>query len=273
LEPNIILIYSDDFDLMKKANEELPGKKFLCISDSPPPGELLLKNNVKMRQVSNHQTKGVGNIRTIREIIVSACAEGLLQPKDKVLCAISGEIGIMMFFNVQDLGIESLGKELGNRIDLRVIEALIGLSTKIIKEGREGNPAGALFIVGDTTNTMQNTVPRIMNPYEGQNKAGTQVLKEENWNTIKEFAQMDGASIVDDDGYVIAAGRYVITTREGYLNKNMEQEVIMNQGLGGRHLAAMAMSKTTKAICVVVSAEGTVRIFKDGKIVYNTQKR
>ncbi|HLE47644.1 MAG TPA: diadenylate cyclase, partial [Candidatus Thermoplasmatota archaeon] len=36
---------------------------------------------------------------------------------------------------------------------------------------------------------------------------------------------------------------------------------------GGRHLAAAAVSKETRAIAIAVSETGVIRIFKDGEIV------
>ena len=38
-------------------------------------------------------------------------------------------------------------------------------------------------------------------------------------------------------------------------------------GLGARHMAAAAISKTTKAVGIVVSQTATVRVFKSGALV------
>jgi len=42
---------------------------------------------------------------------------------------------------------------------------------------------------------------------------------------------------------------------------------MLPSGLGGRHLASAAVTKETRAIAVVVSETGVIRIFKDGEIL------
>ncbi|MFP4609231.1 MAG: diadenylate cyclase [Candidatus Aenigmatarchaeota archaeon] len=42
----------------------------------------------------------------------------------------------------------------------------------------------------------------------------------------------------------------------------------VEDGLGGRHLAASYISDKTNAVALVVSTEGTIRIYKDGENIY-----
>ena len=76
--------------------------------------------------------------------------------------------------------------------------------------------------------------------------------------TIKELAQLDGAFIVSDQGFVLSAARYIETH---------SKEIDLPLGLGSRHLAAASISHETRAIAVVVSESSIVRIMDDGKII------
>ena len=61
------------------------------------------------------------------------------------------------------------------------------------------------------------------------------------------------------DGVVLAAGRYLQATAD---TTNM-----LPLGLGARHAAAAAITRTTGAISVTVSqSTGTVRVFQDGEV-------
>jgi len=76
---------------------------------------------------------------------------------------------------------------------------------------------------------------------------------------IKEFAQTDGAILIEADGSVAGARRYLDAPAEG---------LTLPKGLGTRHWAAAAISKVTRAIAIVVSeSTGNVRIFQKGQVM------
>jgi diadenylate cyclase len=136
---------------------------------------------------------------------------------------------------------------------------VIDLAVEIGREGREGKPVGTLFVVGDTRKVVACSRPTGFDPVKGYSR------KERNLNDhrvregIKEIAQMDGAFVVAPDGTVEAAARYIDAPATG---------LTLSKGLGSRHWAAAAISKTTKAVAVAVSeSNGTVRIFQDGEVV------
>ena len=72
------------------------------------------------------------------------------------------------------------------------------------------------------------------------------------------FAQLDGAFVIDDAGMIVAAGRYV----------GINWDIYLQSGLGGRHVAAASISKVTKAVAIVVSQEGSVKVFKGGREIF-----
>ncbi|MBU3902497.1 MAG: diadenylate cyclase [Candidatus Thermoplasmatota archaeon] len=190
--------------------------------------------------------------------LLEAYAEGMIKSNDSVLCVIANKMNALIMFNPKDIGITQLKKEMKGRIRIIVAEAVLGLAFEIMKEGREGKSIGTLFIVGDTEKVMENSRQVIINPFKGHDEESRNILNRGSWETLKEFALLDGAFIVNRDGVVGSAGRYI----------NINWDITLQGGLGGRHLAAASVTRDTKAIAVVVSASRVIRIFKDGKIIF-----
>jgi hypothetical protein len=79
-------------------------------------------------------------------------------------------------------------------------------------------------------------------------------------HAIKNFAVLDGAFVIREDGVVLAAGRYL------KFDENKDFKVPL--GLGARHVAAAGISQDTDAIAIVVSeTTGEVRVFQKGRCV------
>ncbi len=138
----------------------------------------------------------------------------------------------------------------------RSVEEVVGLAVEIAREGREGRRIGALFTVGDLDNVLPRTHALLLDPLHGHPEELLHVTRPDFRETVKELAQLDGAFVVDEQGVVLAAGRYL---------KLDDSDV--QPGLGGRHLAAASVTRATKAIAVAISSSGTVRVFKDGRVV------
>ena len=131
------------------------------------------------------------------------------------------------------------------------------ISFDIALTGREGKKIGAAFILGDSEEVMKRSHQIILNPYAGHDETHRNILDKKNWESIKEFAQLDGVFVIDETGIIHAAGRYLDVD-----GKNVDIE----KGLGGRHVSAAAISRDTVAIAVTVSESGgVIRIYKDAK--------
>ncbi|UCG69201.1 MAG: diadenylate cyclase [Thermoplasmata archaeon] len=221
--------------------------------------KLLRDKEIRVKKLSQSPMKGIDVLSQAKELLVSAWCEGILNIDDKVLCIISADVEALVIFDVQDIGITSIKDQVKDRIGLNVLEAAFNMATQIAREGREGKPAGALLVLGDTENVMKNSRELIINPFESHDRNGRNLLDNKNVATIKEFALLDGALIVDDEGYAVAAGRYIV---------GVSWDLYLQGGLGGRHLAGASITKTTKAISIVVSSTGTIRAFKDGEEIY-----
>jgi DNA integrity scanning protein DisA with diadenylate cyclase activity len=137
------------------------------------------------------------------------------------------------------------------------------MATEIGREGREGQPVGTMFVVGDTQKVLAMSRPLNFNPFRGYNKEERDVRDRKVREQIKDLAQLEGAIIIRRDGVAEAACMYIDAPAEG---------ITLSKGLGTRHWAAAAISRKTKAVAVAVSqSSGAVRIFQDGELVLHIE--
>jgi diadenylate cyclase len=139
-----------------------------------------------------------------------------------------------------------------------ILEPLLELAIEIAREGREGRRIGTLFTLGDAKAVMAWSRPLILNPLEGHPASSRRITSNELWGTVKELAQLDGAFVVSDDGFFLAAGRY--------LDSNAS-DVAVPFGLGSRHIAAASITSVTNAAAIVVSESSIVRVFEHGDLI------
>jgi len=141
--------------------------------------------------------------------------------------------------------------------DPDIFQALIELAVEIAREGREGRRIGTIFTLGDEQAVLAHSRPLILDPLAGHPDSVRRVADPNLRGTIKELAQLDGAFIVSGEGLFVAACRYLEASGTG---------TDLPFGLGSRHLAAAAISSTTRAVGIVVSESSTVRIFCSGEL-------
>jgi len=259
LGATFLYVITNDAELIDDVKQSMPELPTIIATSDRKLQKLLRDKEIKVKKLSKSPLSGVDILSQARELLISAWGEGVLTLNDKVLCIISTDVEALVIFNVEDIGITSIKDKVKDRINLNILEATFNIATQIAREGREGKPAGALFVVGDAENVMKHSRALIINPFEGHEKNGRYLLDSKNVATIKEFALLDGAMIVDNDGYAVAAGRYIV---------GVSWDLYLQGGLGGRHLAGASITKTTKAISIVVSSTGTIRAFKDGEEIY-----
>lgn len=139
-----------------------------------------------------------------------------------------------------------------------ILEQVIILAVEIAREGREGRKIGTLFTVYDAEAVLRRSKCLILDPLKGHPDRVKHIDDPDMRETIKELAQLDGAFVVDDNGVVVSACRYLNASSEG---------INLPLGLGSRHMAAASISKDTNAIAVVVSESSLVRVFDHGELV------
>jgi len=171
-----------------------------------------------------------------------------------VLCL--SELSSIVVCDVKQLAPVRIIEKTGERVDPAVLKAVLRLALELGREGREGKKVGTAFIIGDTNEVLKRSHQLILNPYKGHSEDMRDIKNRSHWETIKEFAQIDGVFVVDEKGVIISAGRYLDVN-----TKSIELE-----GFGGRHMSALAVTRETQAIAVTVSESGgIVRLFKDGR--------
>jgi DNA integrity scanning protein DisA with diadenylate cyclase activity len=157
-------------------------------------------------------------------------------------------------------------RQLESRVPLKTLKVVVDLVVDIGWEGREGNPIGTLFVVGDTRKVLTMSRPAGFDPVRGYSRKERSLFEPKVREGIKEIAQLDGAIVVSSEGIVEAAARYLESTSTSTLS--------LSPGLGARHWAAAAISRMTSAIAVAVSqSTGTVRIFQNGEVALRVESR
>jgi len=146
----------------------------------------------------------------------------------------------------------------GTDIREEVFEEVYTLSLELSREGREGKPIGATFMIGSAPEVLARSTQLILNPFEGHPRSARNMTNNEIRETVKELSQIDGAFIISGDGTIEAAGRYItIDTSQASIPK----------GLGTRHASVAGITQETPAVGIVLSQSGgKISLFKDGRI-------
>lgn len=256
---SVVFIVTNDEATVSESVEAFEDTRVVVATNSKDLQMTFSETKVTIKKIAERPLMIMNVLRQVEDIILGFAVEGLLLPEDKVLCLVNiGNMNAIFFFDVSDIGITQLRSELEGTISIPLLEAILSLCFEIAREGREGRVVGALFVVGDTENVLKYSRQLIINPFKGHSQDELILLNRENWETIKEFAQIDGAFIVDEEGVAVSAGRYV----------GISWDIYLQGGLGGRHLAAASISKITKAVAITVSTSGAIRIFRKGKMIF-----
>jgi len=154
-------------------------------------------------------------------------------------------------------------RRLDTQVPLETLRAVVRLSLEIGREGREGQPVGTMFVVGDTRKVLTMCRPMNFNPFRGYSHEERDVRNRQVREQIKDIAKLEGAIVIRRDGVAVAACMRIEAPAKGFT---------VSMGLGTRHAAAAAISKSTKAIAVAVSqSSGTVRLFQNGEVVLHIE--
>jgi hypothetical protein len=113
-----------------------------------------------------------------------------------------------------------------------ILEATVDLAVEIANEGREGRHRRTVR-PRRRRRRAGLLAPAHPDPLAGHAPGATHIAPAAA-GTLKELAQLDGASVMSDDGAVVAACRYLDVSAEG---------IELPLGLGRRHLTAAAVSR------------------------------
>nr|WP_236262018.1 diadenylate cyclase [Pirellula staleyi] len=205
-------------------------------------------------------------IEKMTQALLTGVAREILTPGDGVVVVYSGfEADVLDSISFIRLD-EHLGrltardlKQLETSVPLETLKTVVDLAVEIGREGREGKAVGTLFVVGDTRKVLQHCQPAGYDPVKGYTRPERDLDDPRVREAVKEIAVLDGAFIVSPEGIVEKSAQLVDAPYA---------DLTLSKGLGARHWAGAAISKSTNAIAVVVSqSSGTVRIFQNGQVV------
>jgi DNA integrity scanning protein DisA with diadenylate cyclase activity len=274
LKANAVMIHADPLDDLQF--EERIAKKF----------DIILLSRKKKFETSEDEKESLSahakavialpkihlsRIALIKIATTLAISKEIVEPGSKIVfCVGQTDMGLLDLIHVVDTAQESeivTGREiirLAEAVKPELFQMVLNIVVELADKGREGKPVGTIFVLGDSDKVLQLSKQMIMNPFKGYDEEERNILLPSLKDTIREFAAMDGAFIIGDDGTVITAGRYLGAAVD---------ESELPRGLGSRHIAAAGITALTGAIAFVISeSSGDVRIFKDGKIVMHIEK-
>lgn len=206
--------------------------------------------------------------------LLLAQANGLITPQGDVVC-VTGRRGHPLDSITVTMPEDHLGemftrktadkpRRRGVKISPAVILRMLSVAIELAAEGRESRSVGVLFVIGDTRNVLPLTQQLVLNPFHGFSRQLRNVMDPSLTETIKEFAQLDGAFLIQSDGTALSAGTYLVPKA---------RVSNLPGGLGARHRVAAAITSETQAIAIVVSeSTGTVTLFQDGKIILSLER-
>jgi hypothetical protein len=154
--------------------------------------------------------------------------------------------------------------DIRNLFATREVAQLIDIALRLAAEGREGKPIGTIFVIGDETQLEPYLRQLVLNPCEGHPKRERSIHSPEFFETIREFAALDGCFIVSGKGVVQSAGTYLDAPAK---------RAKLRPGLGARHAAALSVTAVTDAIAIAISASsGTVTVFHEGRPILELER-
>ena len=210
----------------------------------------------------------------LRQCIIRGLESGYIRRDARLIClscmlATQGVDAITVMDTSTGFDIYDSAKisAIAGNLPLKVVKTALDLAINIGKEGREGEPVGTLFVIGDSKRVLHHSRSMTFDPFRGYTEKEKNICNPDVHEGVKEVSLMDGAFIIREDGVILSGGRYISASVRG---------LTLPKGLGARHVAAAAITKTTRAIALAISkSTGTVRVFKQGKIVLqiNTHRR
>lgn len=207
-----------------------------------------------------------GSTLPVKEILMEAVNRHFINKGERIVCVADESIGtgykgLIFVFDVDKIFFNMSIHNLTEKISSDVLEAVLNIALEIVNEGREGRKIGTAFIVGDAGEMSKYARQLIINPFANYPSEMKQITDPDIKETIKGFSQLDGVFFIDEKGTVLSAGTQINIDLSG---ANLESF----EGFGTRHSYSAAITKLTNSIAVVVSESGgTVRVFKEGRIV------
>jgi DNA integrity scanning protein DisA with diadenylate cyclase activity/mannitol/fructose-specific phosphotransferase system IIA component (Ntr-type) len=202
--------------------------------------------------------------------LLLAASQGLLNDKHSVVCVTGADGRRLDSISITkpESHFRAMLSEKNRRgVDVvrpAVMLRILSIAVEIAAEGREAHPVGTMFIVGDARNVLRHAQQLVLNPFHGYSKQLRNILDPSLAETIKEYALIDGAFVIQGDGTVLSAGTYLMPK---------SAPASLQSGLGARHQTAAAITVHTLCMAITVSqSTGTVTVFRNGLTVFRLER-
>jgi DNA integrity scanning protein DisA with diadenylate cyclase activity/mannitol/fructose-specific phosphotransferase system IIA component (Ntr-type) len=204
-------------------------------------------------------------IKGVMEIsLLVALAHGLVKKHDKIISLFGRtdpeRLDSLMVTEISRgfdhiLSIPVIGQN--GDIRLQVFLTLLEIARDLAREGREGKPVGALFVLGDHGQVTRYCQQMVANPFKGYDESERNIIDPSMVETLKEYSRLDGAIVIRGDGVLVSAGTYLRPDKPG---------APLPSGLGARHAAAAAITAVSNALSMAIS-ESTrqISLFHNGE--------
>ena len=263
VNPSAIVMLAElpyDFQEIRK---KLRRVRLLVASDNPDVQRAVTADDVDLVQLdSSSETRQV----QLSQALIEAIADEHLESGDTIIALYSGyerdAIDSLSVINLHEHLARLTSRDLQRletKVPLETLRSVVDLAVEIGREGREGKAVGTMFVVGSHRKVQPLSREGVHDNFRGYPRKERELRNPRVRESIKEIAQLDGAFVVSSDGVVQSAGRILVAPARG---------LTLSKGLGARHWAAAAITKTTPAVAITVSeSNGTVRIFQDGRVM------
>jgi len=217
-------------------------------------------------------SRGLLGRQRVDVVILLCLLKQLIRPTDTVICVYGRHSPSRVdTLRVVDVATQfgelwQLSDQIGRGdIEPSVLYRVLQLANDLATEGREGHPLGTLFVLGDYERVAACCHQLVLNPFRGYTDEEMDILDPSLDETLKEFAQLDGAFLVRGDGVVMAAGACIQAPAHQFESFS---------GLGTRHAAGAAISAATNAVAVVLSqSTGAVSVYKGGRLILSLSRQ
>ena len=263
VNPSAIVMLAElpyDFQEIRK---KLRRVRLLVASDNPDVQRAVTADDVDLVQLDySSETRQV----QLSQALIEAIADEHLESGDTIIALYSGyerdAIDSLSVINLHEHLARLTSRDLQRletKVPLETLRSVVDLAVEIGREGREGKAVGTMFVVGSHRKVQPLSREGVHDNFRGYPRKERELRNPRVRESIKEIAQLDGAFVVSSDGIVQSAGRILVAPARG---------LTLSKGLGARHWAAAAITKTTPAVAITVSeSNGTVRIFQDGRVM------
>lgn len=202
----------------------------------------------------------------LRAALFVGLMRGSIKPSDRVCCLGgsdgSDKLDTLLVIDVAQefpsMMVTRANSLVPAHVHPEVLERAIGIATDLATEGREGKPVGSILVLGDTEKIKPYIEQLVMNPFSGYRPEDRNILNPFIEETIKEWALIDGAFVIDGDGTVFSAGSRLTA---------VDSQLSLQGGLGTRHAAAAAISSVADCAAICVSSSGQVTLFRYGESI------